>query len=57
MGEGGSISLDAIGPLRKGALWETTAVPEIRVQIAGLVHTLELSLDRNFLAAQDQAAD
>jgi uncharacterized NAD(P)/FAD-binding protein YdhS len=29
-----SASLFAVGPMRKGALWETTAVPEIRVQAA-----------------------
>jgi uncharacterized NAD(P)/FAD-binding protein YdhS len=28
--------LYAIGPTRKGCLWETTAVPEIRVQAAAL---------------------
>jgi len=33
--------LYAIGPPRKGALWETTAVPEIRVQVRELVHILE----------------
>jgi uncharacterized NAD(P)/FAD-binding protein YdhS len=37
--------LYAVGPPRKGALWETTAVPEIRVQIAELLHTLRFSLD------------
>jgi len=34
--------LYAIGPPRKGALWETTAVPEIRVQVRELVRCLEL---------------
>jgi len=42
--------LYAIGPARKGALWETTAVPEIRVQIAEFVHTFEVSQDGRSLA-------
>ncbi len=29
-------TLWAVGPLRRGALWETTAVPEIRRQAAAL---------------------
>ena len=40
--------LYAIGPPRKGALWETTAVPEIRLQVRELVHMLagdKLSVD------------
>ena len=32
--------LFAIGPLRKGSLWETTAVPEIREQISELARLL-----------------
>ena len=32
--------LYAIGPTRKGCLWETTAVPEIRVQAAALAERL-----------------
>jgi uncharacterized NAD(P)/FAD-binding protein YdhS len=32
--------LFAIGPLRRGRLFETTAVPEIRVQAADMVHRL-----------------
>ena len=32
--------LFALGPLRKGSLWETIAVPEIRVQVAGLAELL-----------------
>jgi uncharacterized NAD(P)/FAD-binding protein YdhS len=32
--------LYAIGPARKGSLWETTAVPEIREQVAGLAMLL-----------------
>jgi uncharacterized NAD(P)/FAD-binding protein YdhS len=35
----------AIGPLRRGTLWETTAVPEIRAQAAGLAEQL-LGRDR-----------
>lgn len=35
-----SESLYAIGPLRKGNLWESTAVPEIRVQAAELTAQL-----------------
>ena len=40
-----SHSLFAIGPPRKGCLWETTAVPEIRDQAAQLAeHLLHISL-------------
>jgi uncharacterized NAD(P)/FAD-binding protein YdhS len=35
-----SDALFAIGPLRRGALWETTAIPEIRVQAAELAGDL-----------------
>ena len=35
-----SQSLYAIGPARKGCLWETTAVPEIRTQAAQLAEHL-----------------
>jgi len=35
-----SDTLFAIGPLRRGALWETTAVPEIRTQAAELASHL-----------------
>lgn len=35
-----SQSLWAVGPLRRGALLETTAIPEIRVQAAALARTL-----------------
>lgn len=35
-----SASLYAVGPLRKGSLWESTAVPEIREQIYQLVQHL-----------------
>jgi uncharacterized NAD(P)/FAD-binding protein YdhS len=36
-----SIVLFAAGPLRRGLLYETTAVPEIRAQIAALASTLD----------------
>jgi uncharacterized NAD(P)/FAD-binding protein YdhS len=40
-------NLFALGPLRKGRLWETTAVPEIRCQAAELAeHLLALAQDR-----------
>lgn len=37
--------LYTLGPLRKARLWETTAVPEIRVQAATLAHELRRSLN------------
>jgi uncharacterized NAD(P)/FAD-binding protein YdhS len=42
IGETGDVSdaLFAIGPLRRGHLYETTAVPEIRAQIAAMAATL-----------------
>lgn len=43
--------LYTLGPPRKGALWETTAVPEIRGQISQWVHALEASRDASFLAS------
>ena len=45
--------LYAIGPPRKGALWETTAVPEIRVQIRELVHMLAASRALPWLAGDE----
>lgn len=45
--------LYAIGPPRKGALWETTAVPEIRGQVSDLVHTLKLTLNARLFATHD----
>ena len=36
----------AIGPARKGCLWETIAVPEIRTQAAQLADHLALMLER-----------
>lgn len=38
--------LYAMGPLRKGDLWETIAVPQIRVQAAALALTLLSGFDR-----------
>jgi uncharacterized NAD(P)/FAD-binding protein YdhS len=49
--------LYAIGPARKGALWETTAVPEIRVQVRELVHTLEASRAARFLAGEEPSVE
>ena len=40
-----SDSLFAVGPIRKGSVWESTAVPELREQIDGLVDHL-LNSDR-----------
>ncbi len=43
-----SHQLYAIGPVRKGCLWETTAVPEIRVQAAALAeHLADMFQRRN----------
>jgi uncharacterized NAD(P)/FAD-binding protein YdhS len=39
--------LYAIGPTRKGCLWETTTVPEIRVQAANLAQILLETLGRS----------
>ncbi len=38
VGADGRVSdvLIALGPLRQGALWESTAIPEIRAQAAAL---------------------
>ena len=40
-----STGLFTLGPLRKGALWETTAVPEIRVQAQTLARDLLVSIE------------
>jgi uncharacterized NAD(P)/FAD-binding protein YdhS len=40
-----SQNIFAIGPLRKGRLWETTAVPEIRAQAETLAHRLAYTLE------------
>jgi uncharacterized NAD(P)/FAD-binding protein YdhS len=37
--------LHTLGPLRKGQLWETTAVPEIRVQAQALALRLLLQME------------
>jgi uncharacterized NAD(P)/FAD-binding protein YdhS/HEAT repeat protein len=42
-----SESLFTLGPPRKGTLWETTAVPEIRVQARQLAELLLTSLQRH----------
>lgn len=41
-----SDQLHAIGPTRKGSLWETTTVPEIRIQAAALGERLAEKLGR-----------
>jgi uncharacterized NAD(P)/FAD-binding protein YdhS len=40
-----SQTIFAMGPLRKGRLWETTAVPEIRVQAKTLADRLAYQLE------------
>ncbi|HZW96850.1 MAG TPA: FAD/NAD(P)-binding protein [Candidatus Eremiobacteraceae bacterium] len=45
--------LYTIGPLRKGNLWETTAVPEIRVQASQLALHLISSLERQSVQFSD----
>jgi uncharacterized NAD(P)/FAD-binding protein YdhS len=42
-----STRLFSLGPMRRGELWETTAIPDIRLQAAHLAQTLvaELELD------------
>ena len=47
-----SNSLYTVGPTRKGRLWETTAVPEIRDQVAALAERL---LDTLQLGLEDSA--
>jgi uncharacterized NAD(P)/FAD-binding protein YdhS len=47
-------SLFAIGAARKGLLWETTAVPELRVQASQLANLLA---DRFASSAEDRAED
>jgi len=42
--------LYTLGPLRKGKLWESTAVPEIRMQAADLAISLALSAQRKIEA-------
>jgi uncharacterized NAD(P)/FAD-binding protein YdhS len=45
--------LYAVGPLRKGSLWETTAVPEIRDQISKLTGLLVSSCEQKNSALPD----
>jgi uncharacterized NAD(P)/FAD-binding protein YdhS len=49
-----SESLFTIGPTRKGQLWETTAVPEIRQQAEQLAAYLVKALHRQSLESQSQ---
>jgi uncharacterized NAD(P)/FAD-binding protein YdhS len=51
-----SSSLYAVGPARKGSLWESTAVPELREQIHKLVEHL-VNPDGQVAAARHEAAD
>ena len=52
-----SRALFAIGPTRKGHLWETTAVPEIRVQAAALArHLSHMGDSRAKLSSRFDAA-
>jgi uncharacterized NAD(P)/FAD-binding protein YdhS len=48
LGAGGRASglLWAVGPIRRGASWETTAVPEIRAQAATVAAALAAAADR-----------
>ena len=50
-----SHSLFALGPSRKGRLWETTAVPEIRVQASDLAELLVRKLHRHASVAKSGA--
>ncbi len=45
-----------LGALRRGELWETTAVDQIRIQARGLAETIEHSLDRRAWARPAHAA-
>ena len=51
-----SSSLYAVGPVRKGSLWESTAVPELREQIHKLVEHL-VNPDGQVAAARHEAVD
>ena len=43
-----SNTLFAVGPVKKGGLWETTAVPEIRIQASDLAeHVVQLLAGRS----------
>ena len=50
-----SNSLYALGPLRKGKLWESIAVPELRVQVAELASLLTTGLRAEFDSASISA--
>jgi|HubBroStandDraft_1064217.scaffolds.fasta_scaffold00203_4 uncharacterized NAD(P)/FAD-binding protein YdhS/rhodanese-related sulfurtransferase len=41
--------LYAIGPVRKGSLWETIAVPELRVQVSELSRLLQIESREEFI--------
>jgi uncharacterized NAD(P)/FAD-binding protein YdhS len=45
-----------LGALRKGELWETTALEEIRAQAERLAHTIEQSLRRSAVTANSRHA-
>lgn len=53
-----SNSLYALGPLCKGKLWESVAVPELRIQIADLAHLLinHFGAETGFSLAVDNKA-
>ena len=48
-----SSTLFAVGPTRKGSLWETTAVPEIRKQAADLAEHVGGTLASRSLRSRD----
>lgn len=50
-------SLYALGPLRKGKLWESVAVPELRVQIAELAKLLIRGGPESLISAEDELLD
>lgn len=49
-------NLYALGSARKGALWESTAVPEIRVQAAALAEVLMSNTERTLHDPQPSGA-
>ena len=48
-----SQSLFAIGPVRKGGLWETTAVPELRQQASDLADQVVRAMKRVYSDEED----
>jgi len=52
-----SQSLYAIGPIRKGSLWESIAVPELRDQASQLAKHLLSTLSQNSDGASHESAD